>query len=68
MDIVDFAEKFMNVELAEWQKEHIRVLYEKYQDGDIRIAMPKTAGKRQVYVYMNQTKELILNGTTNDCE
>lgn len=66
MDIAKFAEKFMNVELAEWQKDHIRVLYEKYQDGDIRIVMPKNAGRHQVYVYMNQTKELILNGPTND--
>lgn len=68
MDIADFAEKFMNVKLLDWQKEHIRTLYNKYQtDGDIRIVMPKNSGMRQVYFYMNQ-KELIPNGKTDDCE
>ena len=67
MDIVEFAEKFMNVELKDWQKDHIRVLYDKYsKDGEIRIVMPKNAGRHQVYIYMNQIKELISNGATND--
>ena len=66
MDIVDFAEKFMDVELKEWQKKHIRTLYDKYHaDGDIRIVMPRKAGRYQVYIYMNQ-RELSLNGSTND--
>lgn len=67
MDIVEFAEKFMNVELKDWQKEHLRVLYEKYsKNGDIRIVMPKNAGRTQVYIYMDQFKELISNGKTLD--
>ena len=62
MDIVEFAEKFMNAELLDWQKEHIRLLYEKYRDDDIRIVMPKNAGRHQIYIYMNQCKELIQHG------
>lgn len=68
MDIVDFAEKFMDVELADWQKDHIRLLYEKYQDCDIRIVMPKNAGRHQAFVYIAQIKELILNEPTTHCE
>ena len=68
MDIVEFAEKFMDVELKEWQKEHLKVLYEKYsKDGDIRIVMPKNAGRTHVYIYMDQLKELIPNGKTTNC-
>ena len=63
MDIVEFAERFMNVKLPDWQKTHIKTLYEKYKDTDVRIVMPKNAGRHQVYIYMNQ-KELIFNGTT----
>lgn len=66
MDIVEFAEKFMGVELLEWQKKHLRVLDELRKDADIRIVMPRHAGRKQVYVYMNAYKELISNGTTND--
>lgn len=62
MDIVEFAEKFMNVELQDWQKDHIRLLYEKYQNNDIRIVMPKNAGRHEVYIYMNQMKGLIQHG------
>lgn len=66
MDIVEFAEKFMGVELLDWQKDHIRVLYDKYRDNDVRIVMPKNAGRHQVYVYMKPIKELIANGTPHD--
>lgn len=64
MDIVEFAEKFMNVELKEWQKKHIRFL-EKLPRG-AKIVM----GRRgQVYIYVDQpTKELIPNGQTNDSQ
>ena len=67
MDIIEFAEKFMNVELKDWQKEHIRVLYDMRRDSNIRIVMPRHAGEHQVYIYMNQ-KELIPNGAANDCK
>lgn len=58
MDIVEFAEKFMNIELRDWQKKHLRVLDELRKDADIRIVMPKDAGRKQVYVYINAYKEL----------
>lgn len=66
MDIAEFAEKFMDVELKDWQKKHIRELYKMSHAGAIRIVMPKDAGRHQAYIYMN-LKELIPNGTTNDC-
>lgn len=62
MDIVDFAEKFMNVELKEWQREHIRAL-EKLPRG-AKIVMGRHG---RVYIYVDQpTKELIPNGKTDD--
>lgn len=68
MDIVEFAESFMNVELKDWQKEHIRVLYDMRRDSNIRIVMPRHADEHQVYIYMYKNKELIPNGTANDCK
>ena len=62
MDIIEFAEKFMNVELLDWQKKHLMNLYELSRQTDIRVVMPKQAGKHQIYIYMNQTKELIQHG------
>ena len=62
MDIVEFAEKFMGVELCCWQKEHLRLL-DKLPRG-ARIVMAKPG---RVYIYVDQpTKELIPNGKTND--
>ena len=66
MDIVEFAENFMNVELKDWQKKHIRALYEMSKNNDIRIVMPKNAGRSQAYIYIDKIKELIPNGATND--
>lgn len=68
MDIAEFVEKFMNVEMPDWQKKHIQTLYEMTRDDVVRIVMPKNAGRHQVYIYMNQLKELIPDGKTNDCE
>ena len=62
MDMIEFAEKFMNVELKEWQKEHLRVL-EKLPRG-AKIVM---APHGQVYIYVDQPmKELIPDGKTYD--
>ena len=67
MDIVDFAEKFMNIELNEWQKKVIRTLDELGKDAKICINMPRHLGRDQaVYIYM-KSKELTSNGPTNDC-
>lgn len=67
MDIVEFAESIADVKLTDWQKKHLRALYEMSKNGDIYITFPKNAGRSQMLVYMNQAKELILNGATNDC-
>lgn len=62
MDMVEFVEKFMNVELQEWQREHIRIL-EKLPRGAKIIMAPRG----RVYIYVDQpTKELIPNGKTHD--
>ena len=64
MDIVEFAERFMNVELKEWQKTHIRIL-----DKLPRGAKILMAPHGRVYIYVDQpAKELIPSGKTNDCE
>ena len=68
MDIVEFVERECGVELFEWQKEYLRDLYEMSRNDTVRIVMPRQLGRRQVYVYMNQLKELISNGKTNNCE
>ena len=68
MDIVEIAEKFYDAQLTDWQKEHIRTLDKLGEKADIKIVMPRHAGRSDaVYFYLN-AKELILNGTTNDSE
>ena len=64
MDIVEFAEKFYDVKLTDWQKEHIRIL-ERLPRG-ARLVMGRNG---RVYIYVDQpTKELIPYGQTNDCK
>lgn len=57
MDIVEFAERFMGVELKEWQKEHLRILEKLPRDAKIVMAP-----RGRVYVYMNQTVKENANG------
>ena len=66
MDIVEFAEKFMNIELLEYQKQFLRDLENLRSEGDIRICMGKYAG---VYIYLDQKtqRELIQHGSTSHC-
>ena len=64
MDIVGFAEKFTGIQLTDWQKRHLRFLYDLSRKGDVRIVMGKNG---QVFTYF-KPKELILNGSTNDCK
>lgn len=60
MDIVEFAEKFMDVELYEWQKEYLRTLDKVYKDRDVRIVvLPRTVGRMYTYFKVN---ELTQNG------
>lgn len=68
MDIAEFAEKFMNVKLPEWQKSHIQTLYEMGTDAKIYICMPKNSGRNQAYILIDNVKELLSNGTQNDCK
>lgn len=65
MDIVEFAERFMDVKLPEWQKEYIRMLHEAARDRDIYISMNRTG----LYTYLKQTtlRELTQNGATLNC-
>lgn len=66
MDIVEIAEAFYGVQLTNWQKDHIRTLDELGERANIRVVVPSCNGENQdVYFYLN-TKELVLNGTTND--
>ena len=68
MDIVEFAEKFCDVQLPEWQKKYLRLLYETGKDAKIYICMKKNAGSHQALIHINDTKELLSNGTPNDCK
>ena len=65
MDIVEYAEQVCGAKLYDWQKEHLRTLDKMHNSGDIRVVMPKGSGRHQVYIYMNQLKELISNGRPN---
>lgn len=64
MDIAEFLERFAGTELPEWQKEHIRLLYEISRDKPIYISMRRNA----FYTYLNKNtlRELTQNGTTSN--
>ena len=63
MDVVEFAENVMNVELAEWQKLYLRKLYALTRDNDVRIVMGK-GGRVYTYLTPKTLKELTQNVTT----
>lgn len=63
MDVVEFAERFMNVKLQEWQKEHIRVLEKLPRDAKIVMAP-----HGRVYIYMTERSDAMLEGTDNILE
>lgn len=66
MDVVEFAEKWLGVELKDWQKEHLRTLDSMRLQGPIRVIMRYPD---EFYIYLDQTtqKELIQNGPTPHC-
>lgn len=66
MDVVEFVERFMNVELYEWQKECLRRLDSLRSEGKIHVVCRKGHG----YIYLDRMmqKELIPHGKTNDCK
>lgn len=61
MDVVEFAEKFMNIELLEYQKQFLRDLENLRSKGDIRIVY---APKGRVYIYLDKEtrRELVNHG------
>lgn len=61
MDIVEFAEKFYGAKLPEWQKIHLRKVYELSKNHDIKVVMRKG----QAYTYLIP-KELIQDGQTSN--
>lgn len=61
MDIVEFAEKFYGAKLPEWQKTHLRKVYELSKNHDIKVVMRK----RQAYMYLIP-KELTQNDQASD--
>ena len=64
MDIVEFAERFFDTEIPEWQKSHIRTLYEMSKDNDIYIVKGRYGFR--TYVTPKTLKELTRNGKTLD--
>ena len=68
MDVVEFAERFMNVELADWQKKHLQALYEMGTDAKVYICMPKNASRKLAYIRINNSRELISIGAQTDCK
>ena len=61
MDIVEFAEKFYGASIPDWQRAHLRRVYELSKNHDIRVVMRKG----QAYTYLIP-KELTQNGQTSD--
>lgn len=61
MDVVEFAEKFMNIELLEYQKRVLRAFENLRSDGDIRIIKGRDG---RIYIYPDKQvqKELIHRG------
>lgn len=61
MDVVEFAEKFMGIELFECQKQMLRELEKLGPDSNIRVV---TGRFKQPYIYPTQAilKELIQHG------
>lgn len=66
MDIVEFAEKFMGIELFECQKQLLRELEKLGPEDTIRVV---TGRFKQPYIYPTQQilKELTQNGATPYC-
>ena len=65
VDIVEFAEKFMGVELCDWQKAHLREFEKLRGEGRVRVVTSRD-GRNYIYLDKQMQKELIQNGSTND--
>ena len=71
MDVVEYAEMIMNVELPEWQKAALRDIHKIYKsnNGKIYVVMRPFNGRNAFYTYLKENKlpickELTQNGTT----
>ena len=69
MDIVQFAEEIVRVELPEWQKEYLRTLYDfqrKNPNKRIYINVRPFQGRDVFYTYFKEyaSKELSQDGTS----
>lgn len=60
MDIVEFAEKFMRVELLEYQKNILRAFEKLRSEGKVRVVMSK--GRSYIYIDKTMRQELIKHG------
>lgn len=61
MDIVEFVEKYMNIELFEYQKKFLRELDKLRSEGNIRMVCIPTG---RTYIYLDKTtqQELVKHG------
>ena len=61
MDVVEFAEKYMNIQLFEYQKQFLRDLENLRSDGDIKIIRGRDG---RIYIYPDKRiqRELINRG------
>lgn len=72
MDIVEYVETVLGLELLDYQKVILRDLYEEYKNTkDIRIVMRPHIGRDYFYTYLMQhnlpiCKELTQSGKTLD--
>lgn len=64
MDIIEFAERFFETKIPEWQKNHIRTLYEVSRENDIYLVKGRYGFR--TYVTPKTVKELTQNGKTFD--
>lgn len=62
MDIVEFMERFFDTEIPEWQKRHIRTLYEVSKENDIYLVKGRYGFR--TYLKPKTLKELTQNGQT----
>ena len=61
MDIVEFAEKFMDVKIPEYQKEVLRAFDKLRRDGNIKVVTGRD-GRSYIYLDESTRKGLIRHG------
>lgn len=61
MDVVEFAEKFMHIELLEYQKHALREFNKLRTSGKIRVVTGRD-GRSYIYLDRKTQRELIQHG------